>query len=107
MGQIVIAGYRPRPGREAQLLELVREHVSILRGQGLVTEREPTVMRAGDGTILEVFEWQSVEAIEAAHRNQVVMALWERFNEACEYEAIGNLPESRELFSSFELVDFE
>jgi len=57
MGSISVAGYRPRPGFEETLLDLVRNHLPPLRAQGLVTERAPIVMRAADGTIVEVFEW--------------------------------------------------
>jgi hypothetical protein len=53
-GVIVIVGYRPKPGKESELLELVRNRVPTLRNEGLVTERVPTIMRAHDGTIIEV-----------------------------------------------------
>lgn len=105
MGQFVIVAYRPREGKEARLLELVREHMPILRREGLVTDRPALVMRAEDGTIVEVFEWRSAEAVERAHANEVVQAMWERFNEACEYESLANLEECSRPFSPFEPVD--
>ena len=105
MGQFVIAAYRPRPGMEARLLELVKDHLPILRSQGLVTDRPAYAMRAKDGTILEVFEWKSPEAINAAHTNQAVLAMWARFNEACSYESLANLEESKQLFAGFEPID--
>ena len=46
MGSISVACYKPRPGREAALLELVRNHLPLLRTEGLVTERAPIVMSA-------------------------------------------------------------
>jgi quinol monooxygenase YgiN len=73
MSVIVIVAYRPRPGKEALLLQLTKEHVTILREQGLATERVPYAMRSADGTIIEVFEWKSKEAIEAAHTNPAVL----------------------------------
>ena len=36
---LVIARYRPREGREADLLELVRRHGPVLLESGLVTDR--------------------------------------------------------------------
>ena len=39
MGQIVIACYRPKRGKDAQLLRLMAEHVPILRSVGLATDR--------------------------------------------------------------------
>jgi hypothetical protein len=59
MGSISVACYKPRPGCEEALLELVRNHLPPLRAQGLVTERTSIVMRTADGTIVEIFEWAS------------------------------------------------
>jgi hypothetical protein len=101
MGVVVIAVYRPRPGGEAELLNLVRGHLALLREEGLVTERERVVMRAADGSILEVFEWASPEAIDRAHGNPRVAALWERFGAVCEYGSLGSLPEAGQPFPGF------
>ena len=66
LGVCVIVAYRPKPDKEDGLLELVRSRVPTLRQDGLVSDRAPTIMRAGDGTIIEVSEWKSREAIDAA-----------------------------------------
>ena len=105
MGQMVIVVYRPRPGREAELMQLVREHVPALRADGLATAREPLVMRAADGAIVEIFEWTSAQAVEGAHHNPDVMALWGRFAEVCDYEMLASLPEAQRMFSPFEPVE--
>ena len=105
MGEFVIAAYRPKPGREQRLLEVVKEHVPILRREGLATSRSPCVMRARDGTILEVFEWTSREAIDRAHANPAVQALWKRFDDASEHAKLADLDECRGLFASFTPVD--
>lgn len=105
MGQMVIVVYRPKPGREAELLELVRGHVPALRAEGMATERPPLVMRAADGCIVEIFEWTSAEAVEGAHHSPNVMAMWGRFAEVCDYETLANLPEARRMFSPFDPVE--
>jgi hypothetical protein len=105
MGVMVIAAYRPRAGKEALLRELVREHLPILRSQGLVTDRPVYAMRSVDGTILEVFEWKSQEAIEAAHKNPVVLEMWGRYELACEYTPLVDVKECRELFANFEPIE--
>jgi len=102
MGSISVACYRPRPGCEDMLLDLVRDHLPPLRSQGLVTERASIVMRAADGTIIEVFEWVSQEAIAGAHSNPVVLELWKRFEAACWYETPSNIVEFQRMFSHFE-----
>jgi quinol monooxygenase YgiN len=104
MGSISVACYKPRPGCEQALLDLVRNHLPPLRAQGLVTAREPIVMRAADGTIVEVFEWVSKEAIAAAHTNPVVLDLWQRFAAVCSYETPANLPEFQGMFGNFEAL---
>jgi hypothetical protein len=105
MGQITIACYKPKPGKEADLLQIVKEHVSILRGEKLATDRVAHAMKCKDGTIVEVFEWVSVEAIAAAHKNANVLAMWGRFDAACEIVKLVDLPESKEMFAGFEPIE--
>jgi quinol monooxygenase YgiN len=106
MGQFVIVAYKPKPEKEAELLELLKTHVKVLQGEGLATQRKPYLMRAANGTIVEVFEWQSQEAIEQAHTNKVVLQMWGKFNEACDIETLANLEESEQMFSPFAPIDF-
>src|SRR6266404_5000365 len=98
MGRFVIVAYRPHPGKEQRLLELTKEHLPILRAQGLATDRPSYVMQATGGTIIEVFEWKSAEAIAAAHHNPVWQEMCGRYSEACEYISLGNLSESKNMF---------
>ena len=105
MGRFVIASYTPKEGKGAALLELVRGHMGVLRGEGLVTDRPAYVMRASDGTLIEVFEWKSVEAVEQAHNNRAVQALWEEFGKVCDYSALSDLDETKQMFAEFEPVD--
>ena len=101
----VIACYRPKPGQEAVLLDLVRSHVHALRRLCLVTDRAPYCMRAADGTLVEVFEWASAKAIEAAHENPEVHAMWAAFGAACTYVKISELTEAQQLFAEFTALD--
>lgn len=105
MGSISVACYKPRPGCEQTLLDLVRDHLPPLRAEGLVTAREPIVMRTADGTIVEVFEWVSREAIAGAHTNPVVLDIWKRFEAACVFETPSNIAEFQNMFAHFEAVD--
>ena len=103
-GVIVVVAYRPKPGKEEELLELVRERVPTLRKQGLVTDRVPAIMRSRDGTIVEVSEWKSREAIDAAHKNPNVLAMWEKFGAVCDCVPLNTLPEAADMFAGFEPV---
>jgi hypothetical protein len=104
MGHHVIACYRPHAGKDSELLQCVRDHVPTLRKQGLITDRPAQVLRAKDGTLLELFEWTSEDAVERAHHDPVVQALWERFASVCDFVALGTLPEAQEMFPHFEPV---
>ena len=103
-GVIVIVAYRPKPGKEKETLELVRNRVPTLRKEGLVTDRVPTIMRARDGTIIEVSEWKSQEAIDVAHKNPIVLSMWNKFFEACDCIPLNKLSEAAEMFAGFEPV---
>ena len=100
-GIVVIVAYRPKPGHEAELLELVSGRVPTLRKEGLVTDRIPVIMRARDGTIIEVSEWKSQQAIEEAHRNPRVLAMWDKFFAVCDCVPLKTVPEAETMFAGF------
>jgi len=101
-GVIVIVAYRPKSGKEKELLDLVRSRVPTLCKEGLATNREPIIMRARDATIIEVSEWKSQEAIEAAHKNPNVLAMWDKFFAICDCVPFKTLAEAEEMFPNFE-----
>ena len=105
IGICVIVAYRPTPRKEREVLALARDRVPTLRKEGLVTDREPVIMRAKDGTIIEVSEWKSREAIDAAHKNPNVLAIWDKFFAVCDCVPLKTLPEAEEMFAGFEAVD--
>lgn len=102
MGHTVIVGYKPKPGKEEALKELMKTHLPILKQEGLVRGKESYIMEAADGTIIEVFEWLSEEAVQKAHVNPAVLAMWGRYAELCDYVPAGNVAELSQLFSHFE-----
>jgi hypothetical protein len=97
---IVIVAYKPKPGKEADLLQLTREHVPLLRAEGLATDHPVTACQAKDGTVVEVFEW-APGGVERAHSNPVVLKLWERYAAACEIVPLASLSEVSNMFASF------
>lgn len=103
-GVVVIVAYRPKAGKEKELLQLVRNRVPTLRKEDLVTDRIPTIMRARDGTVIEVSEWKSREAIDAAHKNPNVLAMWNQFFALCDCIPLKSLAEAEEMFAGFEPV---
>jgi hypothetical protein len=105
MGRIAIACYRPKPGQGDALRALVASHVPTLRSIGLATARPPLAMQAKDGTVVEVFEWTSAEAIQAAHGHPVVLQMWERYGQVCDYVPLAQVSEASDLFAEFVPLD--
>jgi quinol monooxygenase YgiN len=103
-GVIAVVAYRPKPGKEEELLDLVRARVPTLRKEGLVADRVPIIMRSRDGTIVEVSEWKSREAIDAAHKNPNVLAMWNKFFALCECVPLKTLAEANDMFAGFEPI---
>jgi hypothetical protein len=97
---LVIVAYKPKPGKEDDLLQLTREHIPLLRAEGLATDRPVTACQAQDGTIVEVFEWEAGGA-ERAHSNPAVLALWGRYAAACDFVPLATLSEASTIFASF------
>jgi hypothetical protein len=101
MTDVVIVAYRPKPGCEAALAALAREHVPFLRGLGLATERPELLLRAADGTVVEVFEW-CAGAIAAAHAHPEIAGLWARYDKVCTYVKLRDLAEAADMFATFQ-----
>jgi hypothetical protein len=104
MGDMVIAAYRPKPGRSAELLALTKDHVPRLRRLGLATDRPALAGLAADGTVVEMFEWHTGGAA-AAHKHPDVLAMWAEYEQVCDYVTLGSLPEATTLFPHFTPID--
>ena len=89
----VLCTYRPKKGKEKELLSLVKNNWTTLKRMGLVTTDRAVVYRATDkksGRIyfVESFSWRDEEASNAAHGVPEVKAVW---------DAMGPLLEGMEL----------
>jgi hypothetical protein len=99
--EVVIALYRPKPGKGKELESIVARHMPALRELGLVTDRPSILMRAGDGTLIEVFEWRNVEAAGLAHEHPKIAQIWEAMGKISDYSALDSLPEAKRPFPHF------
>ena len=102
MGRFVIVAYKPKPGQRDALAAAVEKHLRVLSAENLATDKTPYVMQAADGTVVEVFEWRSAEAISAAHKNPAVQALWGEFAAVCDYVPLASLAEAQQMFAEFD-----
>jgi quinol monooxygenase YgiN len=101
LANLVIVAYKPKPGKAEELKKLVTTHVTDLAELGLVTDRKPIIVEAADGTIIEIFEWLSDDAIQEAHTNPGVQKIWTAFAEVCDYAPLNILPEASHMFAGF------
>ena len=102
MGRFVIVAFKPKPDKRRELAAIVAKHLHVLRAENLVTDKAPYVMHAANGTVVEVFEWRSAEAIAEAHSNRAVQALWGEFADVCDYVPLASLDEAQQMFAEFD-----
>src|SRR5689334_20434300 len=74
--------YVPKPGKEAELLALVKRHEPALRAAGLVTDEPFKLWKAFDirkqrTSFVESFQWKTGTASDVAHQTPEVMSVWE------------------------------
>lgn len=105
MSVMVIACYRPKPGKDAALAALMKTHLPTLRAEGLVGDGPSLCGRAKDGTIVEIFCWASPDAVDAAHANPTVQAMWGEYAQICDFVAIGDVAGAGELFTELTPLD--
>ena len=91
MGRMVVVGYKPKQGKEIELEALMKTHLPTLQAEGLVSARESIIMRSEDGTIIEIFEWKSKEAIVSAHSNLKVQEMWQAYSTVCDYVPVSQI----------------
>jgi hypothetical protein len=77
-----IVTYVPKPGKEEELLALVKKHEPALRSVGLCTDEPFKVWKAFDirkkrVAFIEYFQWKDGNSSDVAHQTPEVMAVWE------------------------------
>jgi quinol monooxygenase YgiN len=98
---ITMALYQPHVGKEEQLNDVLKKHIKTLEAENLITSREPIRAVASDGTVIEIFEWKSEQAKDAAHESPVVMKVWNEIMEIAEIKSLSSLEESKHSFPNF------
>jgi len=98
---LVVAMYKPKPGKLAELKPLIKEHFPTLKEYGLVTDRAHFLGQSSDGTVLEVFEWASEGAAQKAHQHPAVSKIWEVMATFCDWGKLSELPEASRPFPHF------
>jgi hypothetical protein len=103
-GNVVMAMYRPKPGKDDALRALIARHVPRLRELGLATCRPAALLQAADGTYIEIFEWKPGGA-HAAHSNAGVLEIWNAFASVSDFVRLADIAESQRPFAHFRPVE--
>jgi hypothetical protein len=77
----MLCTYRPKLGKEKELIALLKKHWRTLKTIGLATQEPATVYRAtnkesGQVYFVEIFSWCNEQASVDAHQTPEVMAIW-------------------------------
>jgi hypothetical protein len=102
---LAFATYKPKAGKEKELLELVKKHIPMLHELELASTRGNYIAQAQDGTIIEVFEWTSVNAIHAAHQHPAISAIWEKMTLVADFVPMSVLAEGQKPFPGFKVLN--
>jgi hypothetical protein len=101
---LAIATYKPKAGNEEALMKLVEKHLPTLRELGLATEKPSYLAKSKDGSIIEVFEWTTMDAIRAAHEHPAIADIWEKMTLIADFPPLTSLPEANRPFPGFEII---
>ena len=101
MGILVICSYNPHPGQEDEARMLMQGHVPLLREHDLITDRDVMQGVAADGTLVEIFEWQSVEKSRGAPGIAEIGIHWKAMSEVMDFVPLSGLVEAQHPFAHF------
>lgn len=102
--RLSIVAYRPKPGKDKELMSLTQEHVPYLRSLGFATERPNIIATAGDGTVIEVFEWTE-GALAKAHAHEGLGEMWQRYSAVCDFAPLNTVEETSMMFANFTVTN--
>ena len=88
MANKVLCQYRVAEGNEEKFEALLKRHWPTLHELGLVTNEPAQCFKGAEGSdgkpiYFEIFDWVD-GAVERAHENPGVMAIWEPMDQLCE-----------------------
>lgn len=107
MSRIGFVLYRPRKGKEDELIKMIQTHFPFLRQEGFITERKVVGMKTKDGSIMVVFEWKTRESIGEAATNSVVQNIWMQVSKVSDFDKPGSIKEFHDMFPDFEALTIE
>ncbi len=83
---LAIAIVRPHPGKEAEVISVLRDLYALLRRKGY--SRDLLYRDAANGIFFNLRYWKSEDARSLAHEDSDVHQYWRRLSEICEVEKV-------------------
>lgn len=92
----VICRYKVKPGKEQEMVQLLKKHWPTLHAAGLTTNDKPVIYRSlpsgrpgedhhdAPNTFVEIYSWKNGRSAGIAHETPEVMAVWEPMGALCE-----------------------
>lgn len=84
-GKVVFAAFRAQPGKMNELLEIISQKRTFMKGKGYYSNKHAFVLTAEKDPqlVIEVFEWAGLDEIDSAHNDPEVHEIWNRMYEIC------------------------
>lgn len=98
------ATYKPKEGKAQELLDIVKRHSAALRELELISNRDTYIAKSEDGTLIEVFEWKDINAVNAAHQHPAIIDLWEKMTLIADFVPMNTLKEGAKPFPGFQII---
>jgi hypothetical protein len=86
------------------LEEHLRQEIAALRSRGHITQRPVPICRTEVGEYLVVLEWSTTTAVDDAHADPAIQAIWERKAQLFEYVGAGELVRAGVPFAAYDVV---
>ena len=102
--RLSLSAYRPRIDDRRSLEEHLRQEVEALRSRGHITHRPVPICRTEAGEYLVVLEWSTTTAVDDAHADAAILAIWERKAQLFEYVGVGELARASVPFAAYDIV---
>lgn len=102
--RLSLSAYRPRVDDRHRLEEHLRQEIAALRSRGHITERPVPICRTEAGEYLVVLEWSTTTAVDDAHADAAILAIWERKAELFEYVGVSELARASVPFAAYDVA---
>jgi hypothetical protein len=103
--EYVICVYKPKPGMEKQLQDVLKKHLEVLVAAQLLASPDHLVMKSDtDGSYLEIIEWKSETAARHAHEDPSVTRIWSELGDCAEMVALKDIADAGVTFPHFRRV---